>query len=138
MTRLALELGIDMHGNPRVPLPAAVAQAVGMLGLESDTKGLNLVQQVDACVTVVFGASAAAAGEMMPATAIEAMPAAVAVAYASPVVVAGHTARWRLTAELLACHVDTTRDLVFYGIQLQLTRQLLTAKFRVTRQPCVH
>ena len=92
-------LGIEMHGNPSVPLPAAIAQAVAMLGLQSDTKGMNLVQQVDACMAIMFGAPPAAAGGMMHAAAAPmqasavAMPVAMAsappmvVAYASAVVV---------------------------------------------------
>ena len=99
VARLVGALGIEMHGNPSVPLPAAIAQAVAMLGLQSDTKGMNLVQQVDACMAIMFGAPPAAAGGMMHAAAAPmqasavAMPVAMAsappmvVAYASEVVV---------------------------------------------------
>ena len=98
VAKVTSELGIDMHGNPRMPLPAAVAQAVTMLGLQSDTKGMNLMQQVDACCAVMFGAPAfgmmhaAAAAPAVMATAVtvplsmaNTQPMAVAVAYASPV-----------------------------------------------------
>ena len=85
-TRLTEALGIEMHADPCVPLPAAVAQAVAVLGLQSDTKGMNLVQQVDACMTVVFGAPGPAAGGMAHAAA--AVPVTMAMASAPPMTAA--------------------------------------------------
>ena len=126
VARLVGALGIEMHGNPSVPLPAAIAQAVAMLGLQSDTKGMNLVQQVDACMAIMFGAPPAAAGGMMHAAAapMQASVAApvtttmktappMAVAYASAVVDTPLAAAAATAARVpaLDCAVAGTRSL---------------------------